>query len=98
MKKFTRIFTVLVFLFLYLPMIVLGVASFNKGTDIASWSGFTLKQYGALFRDGTLLPLLGNSVIVAVVAAVIKPQASGPSRKIGAGLVGGRSARFSARA
>ena len=71
MKKFTKIFTVLVFLFLYLPMIVLGVASFNAGTDIATWKGFTFHQYGELFRDGTLLPLLGNSIIVAVVAAVI---------------------------
>ena len=71
MKRFTRIFTVIIFLFLYLPMIVLGVASFNAGTDIATWHGFTLSQYGALFRDGTLLPLLRNSVIVAVAAAVI---------------------------
>ncbi len=71
MRRFTRIFTALVFLFLYLPMIVLGVASFNKGTDVATWSGFTLKQYGALFQDGTLLPLLRNSVLVAVVAALL---------------------------
>ena len=71
MKKFTRVFTVLVFLFLYLPMIVLAVASFNQGTDIASWDGFTLSQYTALFQDDNLLPLLRNSVIVAIVAAII---------------------------
>lgn len=71
MKKFTRIFTAVVFLFLYLPMIVLAVASFNQGTDIASWQGFTFHQYGELFRDGTLLPLLGKSFIVAVTAALI---------------------------
>ncbi len=71
MKKFSKIFTVIVFLFLYLPMIVLAVASFNRGSDIASWDGFTLDQYGALFRDGTLLPLLGNSIIVSVAAALI---------------------------
>ena len=71
MKKFSKVFTVIVFLFLYLPMIVLFVASFNSGTDVANWQGFTLKQYGELFRDGTLLPLLGNSIIISVVAAVI---------------------------
>ncbi len=71
MKRFTRIFTVIVFLFLYLPMIVLAVASLNKGTDIASFSGFTLGQYRALFQDGTLLPLLRNSILVAVVAALL---------------------------
>ena len=42
MKKFCKVFTVLIFIFLYLPMIVLGVASFNTGTDVATWEGFTL--------------------------------------------------------
>ena len=71
MKRFSRVFTVIVFLFLYLPMIVLGVASFNTGTDVATWEGFTLSQYQALFQDGALLPLLRNSVIIAVVASII---------------------------
>ena len=70
MKTFNRIFTVLVFLFLYVPMFVLLVASFNVGTDLATWKGFTLDQYGELFRDGVLLPLLGNSLIVAVISAL----------------------------
>ncbi|MBR6115459.1 MAG: ABC transporter permease [Oscillospiraceae bacterium] len=52
-------------------MIVLAVASFSRGTDIAVWKGFTLGQYSALFHDGLLLPLLVNSVIVAVLSALI---------------------------
>ena len=71
MKRFNRVFTVLVFAFLYIPMIVLCVASFNAGKDIATWEGFTLAQYGELFRDGVLLPLLLNSLIVAVVSSLI---------------------------
>ena len=71
MKKFSKVFTVIVFLFLYLPMIVLFMASFNKGTDVANWQGFTFHQYGELFRDDTLLPLLGNSILLSVVAAII---------------------------
>lgn len=70
MRKFNRIFTVLVLIFLYIPMIVLAVASFNSGSDIAAWKGFTFTQYGELFRDGVLLPLLGNSLIVAVLSSV----------------------------
>ena len=58
MRKFNRIFTILVFVFLYIPMIVLAVASFNKGTDVAVFKGFTFDQYAELFRDGTLLKLL----------------------------------------
>lgn len=71
MKKFSKIFTILVFIFLYIPMIVLVVSSFNKGMDISVWKGFTFSQYGELFRDDTLLILLRNSLIVAVLSSVI---------------------------
>ena len=71
MKHFNRTVTVLVFIFLYIPMIVLGVASFNSGTDIASFKGFTLGQYVNLFRDRTLLALLGNSLIIAVLSTLM---------------------------
>ena len=71
MRKFSRIFTVLVFIFLYLPMIVLAVASFNAGNDIALFKGFTLTQYKELFRDETLIQLLWNSVIISILASLI---------------------------
>lgn len=71
MKKFNRIFTVIVFIFLYIPMLVLAVASFNKGTDIAVFQGFTLNQYKELFRDGDLLRLLGNSFLIAVISMTV---------------------------
>ena len=71
MKHFNRTVTVLVFIFLYIPMIVLGVASFNAGTDISTFKGFTLSQYANLFRDSTLLRLLLNSLIIAVLSTLI---------------------------
>ena len=71
MRKVNRVFTALVFIFLYIPMIVLAVASFNKGMDIAVFSGFTLDQYKELFRDKHLLSLLGNSVIIAVLSSLV---------------------------
>ena len=71
MKTFNRVFTVLVFVFLYIPMVVLAVASFNTGNDIAVFKGFTFAQYGELFRDGDLLRLLGNSLIIAVLSSVL---------------------------
>ena len=64
MKKANRVLTVLMFIFLYLPMAVLIVASFNTGKDITRFEGFTLQQYVRLFRDKNLLELLGNSLIV----------------------------------
>lgn len=71
MKHFNRTVTILVFAFLYIPMIVLGVASFNSGTDIATFKGFTFSQYANLFKDDTLLRLLLNSVIIAVLSTLI---------------------------
>ena len=71
MRKASKVFTVLVFLFLYLPMLVLAVASFNKGSDPQVFKGFTLGNYAALFRDGVLLPLLLNSVIVALISSLL---------------------------
>ena len=70
MKRFNRIFTVIIFIFLYIPMIVLGIASFNAGTDIATFKGFTLSQYANLFRDSALLRLLLNSLIIAVLSTL----------------------------
>jgi spermidine/putrescine transport system permease protein len=71
MRRFNKTMTVLVFIFLYIPMLVLGVASFNSGTDVATFKSFTFSQYGNLFRDAALLTLLRNSVIIAVLASVI---------------------------
>ena len=70
-KKASKVFTALIFLFLYIPMVVLAVASFNTGNDIAVFKGFTFAQYGELFRDGDLLRLLGNSLIIAVLSSVL---------------------------
>ncbi len=71
MRRFNRVFTILVFIFLYLPMIVLAVASFNTGNDIALFKNFTLSRYSELFHDETLLALLGNSLIIAVLSSLI---------------------------
>ena len=71
MKKANRIITILIFIFLYIPMAVLVVASFNTGKDITQFQGFTLRQYERLFSDSNLLGLLGNSLLVSVLASFI---------------------------
>ena len=71
MKRFNRVLTVLIFIFLYMPMAVLIIASFNTGKDITEFEGFTLQQYVRLFQDRHLLGLLGNSLLVSVLASFI---------------------------
>ena len=71
MKKLNRLFTVLIFIFLYIPMAVLIVASFNTGKDISNFEGFTLMRYVELFQDDHLLQLLRNSIVISVLATAI---------------------------
>ena len=92
MRRFNRVFTVVVFIFLYIPMILLVVSSFNRGTDMAVWKGFTFSQYGELFRDRSLLRLLGNSLLVAVLSSVIA-TVLGTAAAMGIHAMGGRMRR-----
>ena len=71
MKKTNRIITALIFIFLYIPMFVLIVASFNTGKDITHFEGFTFSRYAELFHDEHLLKLLGNSLLVSILASLV---------------------------
>ena len=71
MKKTNRLLTILMFIFLYLPMAVLVVASFNTGKNITQFEGFTFQQYVRLFQDDKLLGLLGNSLLIAILSSLI---------------------------
>ena len=71
MKKTNRFLTILMFVFLYIPMIVLIVASFNTGKDITNFEGFTLQRYVELFHDAHLLQLLRNSIVISVLSTAI---------------------------
>ena len=71
MKRTNRIFTILIFIFLYIPMVVLILGSFNTGKSLSVFEGFTFNQYKELFRDDDLLGLLGNSLLIAILSTVI---------------------------
>lgn len=61
----------IMYIFLYLPILVLIVFSFNQSKSRANWTGFTLHWYADLFRDERILTSLLNTVIVAVCASVL---------------------------
>ena len=71
MKRANKFLTILMFVFLYIPMVVLIVGSFNTGKNLTQFEGFTLQQYVRLFQDDKLLGLLGNSLLVATLSTVI---------------------------
>ncbi len=75
MKKKTslgsNIYTALVFIFLYAPIAVLVLFSFNSGKSTSVFEGFSLYWYGELFKDSATLAAFKNSMIVAVVSSLI---------------------------
>lgn len=71
-NKFTkRLYTFLIFLFLYAPIIVLIVFSFNNSKSRGVWGGFTLKWYVELFKDAEILRALYNTILIAVLSSII---------------------------
>ncbi|MBX9598331.1 MAG: ABC transporter permease subunit [Burkholderiales bacterium] len=61
----------LVYLFLYLPLLILIVYSFNDSRVNVGWVGFTLKWYKVLFADKQLISAAINSVIIALIASTV---------------------------
>lgn len=60
----------LVALFLYAPLLVLIVYSFNDSKANIVWKGFTFKYYGKVFQNESLMLALGNSLTIAFLATV----------------------------
>lgn len=66
-----KIYLALIILFLYLPIIVLIVASFNNSKVLGTWNGFTLKWYKEFFRNESIMNALKNTLVLAVMSAFI---------------------------
>lgn len=71
MKKFSKAYMALVLLFLYVPIFVLIVFSFNTTKSRSVFSGFTFDWYIKLFQNELILKSLLNTIIVAVSASVL---------------------------
>lgn len=71
MKIASKIFTALVFLFLFAPIIILIVFSFNEAKSLSVLDGFSLKWYQELLNDENTLTSVKNSLILAVSAMLI---------------------------
>ena len=71
MKRASKIYTALIMLFLFAPMVILLVFSFNEAKSLSVFSGFSLKWYRELLRDDETLKAVVNTLILAVLAALI---------------------------
>ncbi|MDR1070017.1 MAG: ABC transporter permease [Gracilibacteraceae bacterium] len=66
----SRVYLALVFLFLYAPIAVLMIFSFNSARSRGVWGGFTLDWYAQLFRDRQIMSSLYYTIACAVLASV----------------------------
>jgi spermidine/putrescine transport system permease protein len=72
MRKALRyLYLTFIYLFLYVPIVVLVVYSFNNTKFSTNWQGFTLMWYGKLLTDGPLMEAFANSLIIAISSSTI---------------------------
>ncbi len=67
-KKF---YLFLIFAFLYAPVVVLMIFSFNESKSRATWTGFTFQWYVNLFQNESIMNALYTTLIIAVLSATI---------------------------
>ncbi len=71
-RKFVGLAGICIFAFIYLPILVVVVFSFNPGTlGVVDFSHFTMNWYAKLIQDGDILQALQNSLLVSIPAVII---------------------------
>ena len=71
MKPAAKVYTAIIMIFLFAPIAILLVFSFNEAKSLSVFSGFSLNWYRELFRDAETLGAVRNTLILAASAALI---------------------------
>ena len=66
-----RAYLLIIFIFLYTPIITLMIFSFNDSKTMGSWSGFTLRWYKQLVNDDKIMEALFYTLLIAILASTI---------------------------
>jgi len=61
----------LIFLFLYFPIVILMMFSFNSEKSVTRWKGFSLKWYIEMLSNESLLEAFANTISIGVIAAIV---------------------------
>ena len=70
-RFFMKFYLVLIIAFLYIPIAVLVVLSFNASRSRVVWGGFTLEWYQTLFQNSDVLAALQNTLTIGLGSALI---------------------------
>ena len=80
MSRFLKkLYIFLILLFMYAPIAVMVVQSFNSSKSRAHWGGFTLRWYGGMFADEAIMAALRNTLSIALLSSVIATLISVPA-------------------
>ena len=71
MSPFNMLSLVLGFSFLYLPILLLIIFSFNESRLVTVWTGFSTKWYGALLENDSIMRAAGVTIKVAIVSSTL---------------------------
>ncbi len=71
MKTVSRIYMGLIYLFLYAPLAIMVLFSFNSSKSLSNFTGFSFMWYERLFQSDEVLGALQNTLILAVLSAVL---------------------------
>jgi len=70
-KRIYTVYMAIMLLFLYVPIFILMILSFNYTPSRSYWGGFSLRWYQGLFNDPHIFPALRTTLIIAVLSALI---------------------------
>ena len=71
MKTLSKVYTALILLFLFAPIVILIIFSFNGSNSTAVMSGFSFQWYAELFHNSNILEAVRNTLVLAVSSSVI---------------------------
>jgi ABC-type spermidine/putrescine transport system permease subunit II len=70
-KRLLQAHAVLVYVFLYAPIVVVVVLAFNRGRQVLNWEGFSTAWFGEALRDPSITEPFRNSLVIAAANAVL---------------------------
>jgi ABC-type spermidine/putrescine transport system permease subunit II len=70
-KRLLQAHAILVYTFLYAPIVVVVIYAFNGGRQVLNWDGFSTKWFGEALRDPSITEPFRNSLVIAAAAALL---------------------------
>ena len=70
MKLTSRLYLIVIFVILYIPLIYLAYYSFNSGKTMIDFEGFSWKHYSELLENKRMMVIIINTVVVALLCGL----------------------------